>query len=1015
MNGISFDVVVLVAFGIMALIALFQAPRGGIRSFISLVLVAAAAVFSFLAAQPIARAIMTFDISSFGFVTLADGSVAPSLEAWMMDFLQNTEGVSDIVTASPAIESLIRQLPVAVGSIVIFMVLFLLLKPVTAILYGFFKLFVPKRDAYGRKRKKNFFAGLLFNLARAVVFLSVFLIPITGFYNVAGTTIAELEKTELAEKEDVKPLLEAGNALVKDYTESTTYGILNTVKLNGLYQSAFDKLSEIELQDGTKASFFGELNKLLPIVGDVVKLADVFGSGDLKSEDLTTIANILKDLGENDLVADILADVLKETAATILDGGESMGLSLAAMEEPASRDLLADVLGVFLDTTKDATKEDLVILGNCLSIVADAGLIESLLVEGEDVDIGAVLEIISAELENEEGTIVDALFAELEKSPRLAPLTGSLTNFGVATGVGAMGIPYDKDAVHDTMIEDVNTSLNDNNVAEINMQKVHAEIQSQAVAAASLAVRPAYQVTLLSTGAEDDYVRFMAAFLAIIDAVDNAGVEYTGEDITYTILATTYRYDVKEERWSYISVSEPAKPSVAAILAQEIVMTAQDKKQSENDKSFTVEQVTTVIAAVAVKTESAPEIKAVAEKLADKEKFETKKITFKSDIAINTAQTDPKKLASALNDVLSVAKDIIPNLPGEDEGSDDNNVLTSLLEGETLKKLGSALDKLNEVEKPSENPEEPKKNISANLLQGVIDTLPDDESSKPLKETLNQVVAGVKDPNKDVNFEDVLGGVGDASSALLGFVDYMDIENPSAEDRETAVEKLALGLSGMKGMKPEALDVLKDALLSNISDMMPEDSKELSELFETMIDKIAAYEAPAGHDFAVDAEALLELYEYISDENAEENGAHETLTDILGIVRSSDLLEVVTADIMAGLAETLLSDADDATYLGLEISKADIFSADYIANDTATSMGDRFVVALFTAVKSDDVAGDEGDTIAAFAEIMELFLDDELPGATLADAVMSAKTVGKTLPDLSDTVFAGAAAIYNAN
>ncbi len=1009
----GFDLVSLVILGILALCALVQARRGGIRSFISFALVTAAALVAFFGARPIAEMMMEVDISALN-IALPSGEVATNLEALIMGFINSQEMVADIVSASPAIESLILQLPVAVVSLILFLVIFILLKPVTVILYGFFKLFVPKRDAYGRKRKKNYFAGLLFCLARTLVAVSVLMVPVVGIYNVLEVTIPELEKTSFAEDESMKEIFDAGKGAVEDYTTSVTYGIMNTVQLKTLYQMGFDKLTEIELQDGSKTPLFTEITKLLPVAGEAMKLAEI-DFENLKSEDIGTLANILINLAESDMAADIMADVLKDAANDILNGEGAFGITLSDMD-PATADMMRDVFGAFSEADKASVQQDLAVIGGCLEVVKDAGLIEELFTDSGEVNLDGLLDAISEKMDEEDSTFVDDIFAELEKSPRLAPLTGSLTNFAMSQGAAALGIPYNAGAVHDTMISDVNNTLNNNNVAEINMATVHAEIERQA--GNSPAVRLPYRVTLLSAGEGNDYQRFMDAFLGLIDAVDNAAPKYEegidGDDIVYPILGATYRYNKSEMRWTLVPAGAEVKSSVAAVLAKEIVIAAQAGKVNESDKSFTAEQVTAVIKNVADNSGAAAPIKAVAAKLADKENFVTTKITFKADIAINAANTDTKKLASALNDILVVAKDVLVALPGEGEDSGDSNMINTLLSGDTLKKLGSALDKLNEIEKPSENPEAPKKNISANLLQGVVNTLPDDESSKPLKDTLNQVIEGVKDPNKDVNFEDVLGGVGDASSAILGLLDYIEIEDPTEEDHNNAVEKLSVGLAGIRNMKADALDLLKDSLLSNVKDMIPEDSEDISELLTNLIDKIAEYKKGTSltpEDLKGDAEALISLYEYIAEDKVGV-GSHEVLTTIMNKIESSELMVFVTTDILQELADTLLvSDDADASYLGIVIPKDEIFTAAYIGG-TTTGMGDRFVTELFTIVASEAFLTDSKANLALAVEILEFFV--EQPGASLADTVNSAKTANLSLAELelTGTVFAGLLTIY---
>ncbi len=1010
-----FDIVILGIIVISVLVAFIQARRGGMRSLVSLGLALFLAILAFVIAQPVANGIMSADITSFG-LDLPNGETASSLNAYIVGMITgSSKEAGDIVNSSPALISLIEQIPVAVVSVILFVLLYFILRPIKWILYLVICRFVaPKRDADGNKIKTNYWAGFGICCARMLVTLSVLLVLVVGVFGLLSSVsdIMENLETEVADNninEDTVTVYD----IVDDYESSVTYTVISAVRLDSAYQAAFNGLSTIKLEDGSKTTLFGEVTKLMPTVQEVLKLSEI-DSENLTSDDLGIISEMIKNIGKSDLVGEVLSSVIKDTADAVLNKNEErFGIKLDEMD-PATKDLVSDLLGSFAESSTEDVKEDIVVLGGCIDVLKDAGIIEAVVGSGEDMDINKVLDCITGKTEDgQDNPLIEKLFEELNKSDRLSKLTGSLTNFGLYQGNAALGIPYDKTEVHSNMVSNVGEALNNSNVSAIDMDKVYKEIVRQAepqTAALEIGLRFSSpiiarriaRVTAVDDG-KDDYQRFMDALVSIIAAVDNAGIKYEGDGttITYTVFSTTYQYNTETESWEL--ASGEVEPTVVAVLAQKIIETAKETDTVE----FTDDNVTEVLSTVANDSDVAnvPEVKQVADQLADETKFETENVTFKDNIAIDTSaysKEDSKELASVVTDLVNLAQKVIEAIP-EGDGEESGDVLSSLLDGDTLKEVGAVLDKLNNMDATPDN-------FSSNILQGVVDQMGDDEASKPIKDTLNSVIDGVKDPDKDVNYEDILGGVGDTSTGILSLLDYVQAkQNGENPDKNAVIEKLAKSFESIAEMKLDALNLLKDSLLDNIKDMMPENSKDVSVLLTSLIDKIADFDSVEGHDYKTDASAVIDLYEYLTGER-KDTTSDDIVNDIINILKNSDILAFVSTDILHDFAAALLEHGGEASYLGMVIHKADIFTADYIASGTAKSMGDKFVTELFTVMKSDAFVQAPKDNLNIVADILDVFVSAN--GRSLADCIMNAKKSGVKLPNVAGTAFAGLEAIY---
>lgn len=342
--------------------------RGVIRSFIRLAIVLLCAVVSLFAAQPLASMLLNMDLSAYN-ISLGDGMVIDgSIQEFIMEMLLETEGLGDILDMAPTLVSLIEQIPVVIVAIVIFVLLFWVLKIVTIIPYCIIKIFIPKRNADGTKKRKHRFCGFLVSILQTVVVMSVFLIPTVGVIDTLEKLAPAIDTMMEVEKEDPESI----QAMLSEVTEkSMVYPVLKSTGLKDFYVMCFNKLTNINFGSAS-ASLFDEVVKLMELVSSMNNMMTPEGNMSASG-----FADMLNKATESEIVMQTLSDIII-TNATALSNGESVtfgdtSFSIDDMvgDDEDAREMMQDFFGSFTEENEDQVKAGVVALSTALNAASE--------------------------------------------------------------------------------------------------------------------------------------------------------------------------------------------------------------------------------------------------------------------------------------------------------------------------------------------------------------------------------------------------------------------------------------------------------------------------------------------------------------------------------------------------------------------------------------------------------------------------------------------------------------------
>lgn len=438
MNG-NLGVFDLVVFGLIAFFLLFSfingMRRGVIRSFIRLLIVALCAVAALFMAQPIASYLLNMDLTQFNIVIEGE-TMTGSIQDMIMALITEAPEIADILEMAPTLKDLIVQIPVVVVAIVVFIIFFWVLKIVSIIPYCIIKIFIPKRNADGTKKKKHRFLGFLVSILQIAVVMSVLLIPTVGVIN----TLDELAPTIDAMMEVEEDSDESFQKMLSGFVnESTVYSFLGQSGVKDFYLACFNKLANINLS-GVDASLFEEVAKVADFVSSITNMTNA--EGDISVGGLT---EMLDKATESEVVMQTLSDILI-TNASALSNGETVSFAGAELsvedmvgDDEEAQQFVQDFLGTFTEENEDQVKAGVTAISGALNAATE--YLESHPVHNEDGTVADhdSFEVVVGELITVQESFLEDVENGVDPNPEeealMRDVYGAIYDSGVLSGI----------------------------------------------------------------------------------------------------------------------------------------------------------------------------------------------------------------------------------------------------------------------------------------------------------------------------------------------------------------------------------------------------------------------------------------------------------------------------------------------------------------------------------------------------------------------------------------------------
>jgi len=386
--------IIWIVIGILALCVglgiLWGFLRGLRKSWVRLVILLIACIITVFITKPIAEALVN-NLKISGGKTLGE----------LIQDAISSSGLENILQSGSYFSDLINKLPIMIGSIFVFLIVFFILKYITLIIYAIVMSFIPKTE----KKRRGF--GALTGLVSGLLIFFMIMVPVSGLIDSAQKVSdwsIEIDGGQKGLLDGVKLGGENAKTLIDNYQNS---GLSGFSKLFGAGTGIFNYITTQTIGGENKnlLGLIDDLSKVVNLIDTLSKLQDF----DFANSSIDEMLNYLQSILGN--LSDLPPAMLDELAQAV---GSQFG--------PEMNDVIEGVLN-----NLDSVQQDLADLH---------GILDGL--EGND------LSTLSSD-------DADALLTTLSESPLLDILVSS--NVTIPTGDN----PHIEDAIQ-KLEEDPNVS-----------------------------------------------------------------------------------------------------------------------------------------------------------------------------------------------------------------------------------------------------------------------------------------------------------------------------------------------------------------------------------------------------------------------------------------------------------------------------------------------------------------------------------------------------------------------------
>ena len=432
--GANISVGIFALIGVFAVLGVYYGlMRGFSKSVVRIFTVAASAVCALICVMGISNIIVKTALGSGGEIE----TVEELLNKYFPGFVKGMPNV---------FKPLVAEMSAETATVFAMMVVAVLISPI--LLIAFFYLFkvlsmliyellsgLSGIISYGKGTVSTILGGVV-GLAQGLLIAAVIIIPIRGVCGVAESAREPL----IGERENPNAYLVQVYDIVDDVSDNPVFDLVD--KFGG--NTVFNKMITVKIAD-KKYNMGEECVDAVRILTDLLPLATPdFDWKNPTEEQKNALSTAIVDLGNDELIASLSADVMRGVARCIRGNYINLGLS------GSSKVLMNDVMSVFATTTKDTVEGDMDLLIDIYIIICDRHLM--------DAYVNGNAESIRDALTNKDENGVsgiDLILERLNEYDRAEPIVTSFTKLSISNMMGSLGM----DQTTEQLYEDVKGSV----------------------------------------------------------------------------------------------------------------------------------------------------------------------------------------------------------------------------------------------------------------------------------------------------------------------------------------------------------------------------------------------------------------------------------------------------------------------------------------------------------------------------------------------------------------------------
>ncbi len=356
--------VVVFFVGILLIGFLFGLARGFNKGIIRLFMVVASLVLTFFIVPSISSAVLKINLANYNIVI--GGSVVTSFPELIVAILSNLPFVNDI-TGTDAFATIMNVLPQMILNIVLFVVVFYIIRLVTMIFYWIIAGVCFNKKKMEGKNRHRLLGSLMGVIQNFIIFL-VILVPCVGIINMVGdaektiesaTTTQAVASANIALAADDEYIVEESDngestdtttddTSTSDQTSSSTpetvsslvkvtevvdacqkswvFKFLSAVKLDKACMYVFDNLSTVK-ENGVSYTLSTEVKSLSQVYAAYLDVKDAGGFDLTNADSINAIQNLVEKCYDGKFTSMLANDIIKELANKWLNNETFLGLS----------------------------------------------------------------------------------------------------------------------------------------------------------------------------------------------------------------------------------------------------------------------------------------------------------------------------------------------------------------------------------------------------------------------------------------------------------------------------------------------------------------------------------------------------------------------------------------------------------------------------------------------------------------------------------------------------------------
>ena len=375
--------------------------RGWVHTLIRLGEIILAGFLAYFIAGSLAKAVMSLDISQMN-LNIA-GVEVTTVEGTLSSLLSSVKVIQEVVDASPTIKSIITILPLIIVNLVLFVILFFVIKGVGWLLHQLIRLIIAKtnkkKNAYNgddedKRKNTGRLIGAGLGVLQGFLCFAIALMPVAGIsYFLAdevayvreykdGTLTESTNNTQSiayaseSESEEKEETLEDAEATINEINGNAGFKILSLFGYNNLAKASVEGLTSFEL-NGVETSLTTEVDNFIKIYVRVEDLLEVPIDSWTTKE-----TNLLNETIDLFFASPISGDITTELVHVVADKwtSEEVDQSFLGLAKPSIDGDGEEVLDVFLKQlkgdSKNELKGELQAVVNVFKVGIDSGIIE---------------------------------------------------------------------------------------------------------------------------------------------------------------------------------------------------------------------------------------------------------------------------------------------------------------------------------------------------------------------------------------------------------------------------------------------------------------------------------------------------------------------------------------------------------------------------------------------------------------------------------------------------------------